>query len=132
MTQTVLDRVAADALRITLGVVMLAHSILLKLMTFGLPGTAAFFEGQGLPGWLAYVTFVVEVAGGVALLAGIRTRLAAAALLPFMLGALFAVHLAHGWVFDAPGGGWEYPALLALLCGIQLLLGDRRRPVEAA
>ena len=44
---------AALTLRVTLGVMYLAHSVILKLLTFGLPGTADFFSKVGLPGWLA-------------------------------------------------------------------------------
>ena len=111
-------------LRISLGVMFLAHSVALKLMTFGLPGTARFFVSIGLPGWLAYVTFVAEAAGGAALVLGIQSRWVALLLSPFLLGALFTVHLGNGWVFTATGGGWEYPAYLFVLCIAQALLGD--------
>jgi putative oxidoreductase len=111
-------------LRVALGVMFLAHSLVLKLITFGLPGTAAFFHSVGLPEWLAYLTFAVEVVGGLMLVLGIHARVAAAALAPFMLGALVTVHWTNGWVFTAPGGGWEYPAYLLVLCIAQVLLGD--------
>jgi hypothetical protein len=42
----------------------LAHSVALKLMTYKLAGTAAFFETEGLPGSLAYATFAAEAVGG--------------------------------------------------------------------
>ena len=29
---------------------------------------------------------------------------------PIMIGAIFAVHVAAGFFFSNPGGGWEYPA----------------------
>ena len=111
-------------LRVSLGVMFLAHSIVLKLLTYGLPGTARFFEGVGLPGWLAYVTFACEALGGALLVLGVQARWAALALSPFLLGALFAVHLGNGWVFTNPNGGWEYPAYLFVLCVAQALLGD--------
>jgi len=114
----------AALLRIALGIMFLAHSVVLKLLTYGLPGTAAFFQNAGLPGWLAYVTFACEAVGGVLLLLGIQARWVALALSPFLLGALFAVHLPNGWVFTSPGGGWEYPAYLFVLCVAQALLGD--------
>jgi len=114
----------AMLLRVALGVMFLAHSVVLKLMTYGLPGTAKFFEGAGLPGWLAYLTFICEAAGGVLLVVGVQTRWVALALSPFLLGALFAVHLPNGWVFTGTGGGWEYPAYLFVLCIAQALLGD--------
>jgi len=34
------------------------------------------------------------------------------------------VHIGNGWVFSAPGGGWEYPVYLIVLSVAQALLGD--------
>ena len=116
--------IATALLRVSLGIMFLAHSVVLKLMIFGLAGTAAFFRSINLPGWLAYVTFAAELAGGLMLVLGVKARWAAALLAPFMLGAVFAAHLKNGWVFTAPGGGWEYPAYLFVLCVAQALLGD--------
>lgn len=110
-------------LRVALGVMFLAHSVVLKLMTFGLAGTAGFFVSLGLPAWLAYVTFFAEAVGGLMLVLGVHTRYVALALTPFLLGALWA-HLGNGWVFSAPKGGWEYPAYLVVLSIAQALLGD--------
>ena len=114
----------ATLLRLSLGVMFLAHSVVLKLFTYGLPGTAAFFAGVGLPGWLAYVTFVCELVGGLFLVLGVQARWVALGLSPFLLGALFAVHLPNGWVFTSPNGGWEYPAYLFMLCIAQWMIGD--------
>ncbi len=113
---------AAFALRISLGVMFIAHA-LLKLFVFTLPGTAQFFQSLGLPGPLAYVTFAAEVIGGVLLIAGVTTRWVAAALIPILLGATWA-HAGNGWVFSAPKGGWEYPAFLSIAALVQALLGD--------
>jgi putative oxidoreductase len=114
---------AAALLRVALGVMFLAHSVVLKLMTFGLAGTAQFFVGLGLPAWLAYATIFAETIGGVMLVLGIATRYVALALSPILLGAFF-VHSGNGWVFTAANGGWEYPAYLFILCIAQALLGD--------
>lgn len=114
----------ALVLRVALGVMYLAHSLVLKLMTFGLPGTAGFFAKVGLPEWLAYITFAAEVAGGLLLIFGIKTRWVALALVPPLLGAIIWVHGANGWVFTAPGGGWEYPAFLIAASLAQALIGD--------
>ncbi|WP_175971263.1 DoxX family protein [Burkholderia sp. BCC0322] len=116
-----LNECAATLLRVTLGVLYLAH-VAQKVFVFTLPGTAQFFASIGLPGWLAYLTTFVELAGGVALLAGLRVRVAALVLLPFMLGAT-AAHLPNGWSFASPNGGWEYPAFWAVTLAVQALLG---------
>ncbi len=113
---------AAFLLRLTLGVVFMAHG-LFKVLVLTLPGTAAFFAAQGFPGWTAYPVFAAEVVGGAALLAGYYTRVVAVALLPVMLGA-FTVHWGNGWYFGNQDGGWEYIAVLLVALIVQAGLGD--------
>jgi len=113
---------AALVLRLSLGVMFVAHA-LLKLFVFTLPGTAQFFQSIGLPGFLGYAVFAAELVGGVLLIAGIGSRWVAAALVPVLLGATWA-HLGNGWLFSAPNGGWEYPAFLTAAAMVQALLGD--------
>lgn len=108
--------------RISLGVIMLVHSLYLKAVIYTLPGTAQFFALIGLPAQLAYLVCAVEVMAGTALLLGWRTRLAALALVPILLGATWA-HWSNGWLFTNANGGWEYPAYLAVLAMVQVLLG---------
>jgi putative oxidoreductase len=89
----------AFILRLALGVVFIAHA-LAKVFLFTLPGTAAFFEAHGYPGWAAYPVFAAELVGGVLLMAGVLTRWVSLALIPVMLGALL-VHLPNGWFFSS-------------------------------
>ena len=112
---------AALILRIALGSMFLAHG-LLKVMVFTLPGTVAFFEQVGFPGWAAYLVTGAEVGGGILLLAGIGVRAVSVALIPVLLGATY-VHFGSGWVFSNANGGWEYPAFLAVATVVQALLG---------
>ena len=114
---------AALLLRLSLGVMFLTHSILLKVFVFTVPGTVQYFESLGLPGFTAYLTIGAEVLGGIALILGVQTRLASVALIPVLLGALWA-HAGNGWVFSAQGGGWEYPLFLAVAAAVQALIGD--------
>ncbi|MEM7633216.1 MAG: DoxX family protein [Pseudomonadota bacterium] len=109
-------------LRITLGIAAIAHG-LLKVLVFTLPGTAGFFESLGLPGFLAYVTAFVEIVGGLALIAGFQTRLVSLAMVPILLGAMWA-HSGNGWVFSNQGGGWEYPLFWAVVLVVQAMLGS--------
>ena len=73
---------AATLLRISLGAMFIAHALILKYLTFTLPGTAQFFQSLGLPAGLAYATFLAELVGGVLLVAGVGTRWVALALIP--------------------------------------------------
>lgn len=113
---------AALILRVSLGVMFIAHA-LLKILVFTLPGTAQFFGSVGLPGWLAYPVTGMELVGGAMLIAGVWTRWVALALVPVLVGAA-GVHWGNGWLFTAPNGGWEYPVFLALAAIAQALLGD--------
>ena len=113
----------ALVLRIALGAMFLAHSLYLKLVVFTLPGTVKFYESLGLPGIGAHATIAVEAIGGVMLILGWKTRYAAAALLPVLLGATW-VHWKNGWLFTNAGGGWEYPVFLAAASLALWLVGD--------
>ena len=110
-------------LRVSLGLMFIAHSVVLKYFTYTLAGTAQFFESIGLPGFLAYVVFLMEAIGGIALVLGIGTRYVAAALIPVLAGATWA-HAGNGWVFTGANGGWEYPLYLTVLATAQVLLGE--------
>lgn len=113
----------ALVLRISLGVVLVAHSLYLKLMVFSLGGTAQFFVSVGLPSWLAYVVFLVEAVAGIALIIGYKSRWFALAVVPILLGAAW-VHWPNGWLFTAANGGWEYPIFLTFVAISVGLLGD--------
>lgn len=120
------DRLTADAvflLRVALGVMFIAHSWLLKLFIFTLPGTAEFFVSLGLPGWFAYAVFTAEAVAGPLLVLGIQARWVALVMLPVLAGATWA-HWGNGWMFGYANGGWEYPAYLTLLAAVQFMLGD--------
>jgi len=110
-------------LRISLGIIFIAHSLYLKLIVFTLPGTVGFFESIGLPAILAYITFAAEAIGGVALVLGLYARWAALSLIPIALGATWA-HSGAGWVFSNAGGGWEYPLFLAIAAAVVALQGN--------
>jgi len=124
MNSTTLDNLLTPEtgtfiLRVSLGTVLLAHSVYLKLMVFTLPGTAQFFASIGLPASLAYVVFAAEAVAGFALLLGIRTRLFSALIIPVLLGATWA-HASNGWLFSN---------LMALA---QLGLGDGKYAISSA
>jgi putative oxidoreductase len=115
--------ISASILRASLGIVLMAHSLYLKMVVYTLAGTAQFFGSIGLPEILAYIVFAVEAVAGVALLLGFKTRLFSALVIPILLGATW-VHSANGWLFNNAGGGWEYPLLLTIMAVAQLGMGD--------
>ena len=123
--------VAAASLRISLGVMFVAHSVLLKLFTYGLAGTAGYFESIGLPGTLAYVVFAAEAVGGALLIANVATGWVSLALIPILAGALWA-HAGNGWVFSNANGGWDYPLFLIVVAGVVALQAFAARTAKSA
>ncbi|WP_017999812.1 DoxX family protein [Paracoccus sp. N5] len=114
---------AALLLRLLAGAWFLVHG-LTKLLVFTPAGTAGYFQSLGLPGALGYLTMVLEIAGGLALIAGIATRHVALVLAAVLLGAAWFGHAANGFGFGNPGGGWEYPVFWAVTMLALSLLGD--------
>lgn len=122
MTETNLAPYGAALLRVSLGTLALAHGLVLKVLTFGVAGTVGYFESIGYPGFFAHLVIFGEIAGGLALITGVYTRLASLLLVPILIGA-FLQHAGNGWVFSAGGGGWEYPAFWTIALFVQALLG---------
>lgn len=114
---------AATLLRVTSGVWFLLHAGL-KIFVFTPAGTVGYFQSLGLPGPLAYLVIAAELLGGLALLAGYKTRLVSLALSVILVGSIVTPHFAAGFFFSNAGGGWEFPAFWALTLWALALLGD--------
>lgn len=114
---------AVTALRVTTGALFLYHG-LVKLFVFTPAGTAGYFESIGLPGALGYLTMLVEILGGVALILGLKTRIVSAALVPVLLGAAWFGHGTAGFNWSNAGGGFEYPLMWAVVQAALAGLGD--------
>lgn len=95
--------VALLVLRLVLAAVFITHGYA-KLFGMGVSGVTGFFTSIGvpLPGVAAPIIAVLEFIGGIALLLGAFTRVAAFLLACDMLGAIILVHAAHG--YGAPKG----------------------------
>jgi len=123
MIDTKTAPLALLVLRVTTGLLFLFHG-LVKLFVFTPAGTAGYFESIGLPGALGYLTMLVEIAGGVALVLGVKTRLVAAAFVPVLLGAAYFGHGGAGFNWSNPNGGFEYPLMWAVVMAALAGLGD--------
>src|SRR5438552_2721254 len=97
--------------RLLVGVVLIAHGWQ-KFVTNGLAGTADGFAGMGIP--LAPVAAgfaaVVELFGGLLLVAGAATALVGVLVAVVMLGAALFAHLDAG--LFAAQGGWELVGII--------------------
>ena len=114
------QRLGIAVLRIVTGLVFLMHGYQ-KVFVFGIAGTTGAFTKMGvfMPGVMAPFIAVLELVGGLALIIGLLTRLAALGLALDMLGAILLVHLAGGFYLPM---GYEFALTLFAAC-VALLFG---------
>ena len=74
-----------------------------------------WFDGPGIQGFAGFTHFpiiiaalvgIAETTGSLAMISGVLTRIGALNIMLVMLGAIFLLHLPHG--FNIMNGGYEY------------------------
>jgi putative oxidoreductase len=110
------------ALRVVVGVVMVAHGVNHIVGGGRIAGTARWFASLGMrPGpfhaWLASLT---EIGAGALLVLGLFTPFAAAAVVGTMAVAWTINHRGNGFFIFRPGEGWEY---VMVLCVVGAVIG---------
>lgn len=139
-------RSARDALAARDSGVMIGRIVLAWVFIYHGAGTLFnAFDGPGLhrqaifmatiahltPGtFFAYLNGITEFFGGIAVLLGVVTRLAALGLFVDMIIAMATVTFANGLVSSAPGGGYELNLVLAGLSAVIVLLGGGRLSLD--
>ena len=119
-------------LRITLGVVMLAHGVQKAFGWFGgygWDGTIGYFTGVvGLPSILAAFIILIESLGAFLLILGFAGRINAALLGAVILGAFFIDHLPNGfymnWFGNQKGEGFEFDLLFVAISAVLAVNGS--------
>jgi putative oxidoreductase len=115
--------------RVVLGIVFLAHGAQKVFGWFGGPGfdqtMKAFVQGMGIPAFFAVMAILAEFLGGIGLLVGLLSRVAAFGIAIIMIVAVSLVHAQNGlfmnWSGSQRGEGFEYH-LLALAVALLVLV----------
>ena len=98
-------------LRLVLGIIMIAHGW--QKIADHMHGITGMMHQIGFPPFMAYLVAATEFGGGIMILIGFLTRLAALATFIDMLVAILKVHLPHG--LFASNGGFEFPMACAAI-----------------
>jgi putative oxidoreductase len=109
-------------IRILVGVALVAHGWP-KLSD--IVGTQGFFASIGLPAELAIAIALLEVIGGIVILLGILTRVAAGLVILEMIGTTLDVKISKGFV-----GGFELDLLIMAICVALFIMGPGRISIE--
>lgn len=126
-------------LRLVLGVIFLMHGSQKVLGLFGGQGLQAtvqtFQTHLGIPPLFGYLASFTEFFGGIALIAGFLTRLAALGIGITMIVAALKVHLVNGFFLNwfcqtGKGHGIEYNLALLAAALALLLTGGGRYSLE--
>ena len=121
--------VALLLIRIAAALAFLYHGCAILFGMFGGPGPVQFAAFMHAPVAVGYLVGLAQVTGALAILTGILIRVGAACIIVVMLGAIFLVHLAHG--FDINKGGMEYALTQSLIALALLLAGAGRYSLGA-
>jgi len=128
------DPIALPLLRLTMGLILFPHGCQKLFGWFGGLGFEKFTEIFDKIGWHPAAFWVALVAltesvGGLLLAVGFLTRFAAAAIVIFMINAVWATS-AKGFFWAQ--GGMEYPILIGVVALVFLIKGAGRFSVDHA
>jgi len=114
-------------LRLVIGIVFFAHGSQKMLGWFGgygFQGTMGFFTHNGIPAPLAFLAISAEFFGGLGLIVGLLSRIAAFGIICNMTVAILTVHIHNGffmnWFGTQKGEGYEYHLLA--IAGLLVIL----------
>ena len=116
--------IALLLLRIASALAFLYHGSAILFGAFGGPGPARFAAFLHAPTVIGYLVGAAQFFGALAILTGVLIRIGAACIIVVMLGAIFLVHLPHG--FDVGKGGMEYALTQLLIAVVLVITGSGR------
>jgi putative oxidoreductase len=127
-------------LRIVLGVLFFAHGAQVTLGWFGgygFHGTMQYFtQTMGIPAVFAFLAIMAQFLGGIGLIVGFLSRIAAFGIAADMVVAVIKVHMAYGlfmnWSGKQKGEGFEYHLLVIAITIVIMVKGAGALSIDRA
>jgi uncharacterized membrane protein YphA (DoxX/SURF4 family) len=110
-------------LRAVLGITFFVHG--LSKFQGGIDNIGVWFHSMGIPSFMAYGVATIELAGGIAILLGLGTRIVSAFYVLIMAGAILFVKLPAGLTGNGKMPGYELELSLMIIALYLVLNGSR-------
>lgn len=125
------DNITFLFLRLVMGIVIIPHGAQKLLGWFGgygLDGTMGYFASLGVPALFGWLAITAELVGGLALMAGFLSRIAAFGVAATLVTAVMLQHASVGffmnWGGTLHGEGFEYHILAVAICTAIMIGGS--------
>jgi len=117
------QEIGSFLLRAVLGITFFVHG--LSKFQGGIDNIGVWFHSIGIPSFMAYVVATIELAGGIAILLGLGTRIVSAFYVLIMAGAILFVKLPAGLTGNGKMPGYELELSLMIIALYLVLNGSR-------
>ncbi|MCY9529192.1 DoxX family protein [Paenibacillus alvei] len=109
-------------MRVVLGIIFMFHGI--AKFQMGMTNVEEWFSSIGIPGFVAYIVALLELVGGIMLIAGLFTRYVSALFVVMLIGAILTAKLSAGLLGNAQMAGYELD-LGFMMISLYLAVADR-------
>ena len=106
--------------RVSIGVLMLFHGF--YKLSNGVSWIMEVLASKGLPGFIAYGSYIGEIAAPIMIILGIKTRIASAVLAATLFNAFLLMHLSDFFSTNPTNGGWQIELIVLYFLGAVVLI----------
>lgn len=118
------NSLASDLVRMFVGAALLVRGLLFALN----PDSLAELAPDRVVSWVAYYIMVAHLLGGLLLMIGLFTRVAALIQIPVLVGAVLVVHVREG--LASPNQSLELASLVLFLLIVFFVFGPGKRSMD--
>ncbi|MFS4469861.1 DoxX family protein [Chryseobacterium gleum] len=106
--------------RLSIGGLMLFHGF--YKLSHGVNWIAEMLVAKGLPGFIAYGSYIGEIVAPIMIILGVKTRIVSAILAATLFNAFLLMHLSDFFLTNPTSGGWQIELILLYFLGAITLI----------